>query len=77
MVGIPIAIQGVLDGLNKTLRTSYTLDMPSLCSILEDCIEKNYDFGTAYGHLHCIWYTDDWSNNQDKLCRWEEKDKKM
>ncbi len=72
-----LGIQGVLDRLNTTLGTSYTLNTPSLLSILEDCIEKNYEFCTAYGHLRCIWYTDDWSNNQDKLRRLEENDRKM
>ncbi|PBK62500.1 hypothetical protein ARMSODRAFT_843261, partial [Armillaria solidipes] len=68
-----LGVQGVLDRLNATLRTSYTLDTPSLCSILEDCIEKNYDFGTAYGHLRQIWYTDDWSNIQERIC-WHEEE---
>ncbi len=72
-----LGIQGVLDRLNVTLRTSYTLDIPSLPSILEDCIEKDYDFGTAYGHLLKIWYTDDWSNIQDKLRRREEGDREL
>ncbi|KAK0429829.1 hypothetical protein EV421DRAFT_1914031 [Armillaria borealis] len=52
-----LGVQGVLDRLNETLRMSYTLNTPSLLSILEDCIKKNYDFGTAYGHLRRIWYT--------------------
>ncbi|PBK95978.1 hypothetical protein ARMGADRAFT_1142607 [Armillaria gallica] len=62
-----LGIQGVLVNLNATLGTSYTLDTPSLPSILKDCIEKNYDFGTAYGRLRQIWYTDDWSNIRDEL----------
>ncbi|KAK0430853.1 hypothetical protein EV421DRAFT_238472 [Armillaria borealis] len=72
-----LGIQGVLDGLNATLRTSYTLDILSLRSILDDCIDKHYDFGTTYGHLRWIWYTDDWSKIRDKLRRREEKDRKM
>ncbi|KAK0244859.1 hypothetical protein EDD85DRAFT_214993 [Armillaria nabsnona] len=72
-----LGVQGVLDRLNATLRTSYTLDTPSLPSILEDCIEKNYDFGTAYGCLHRIWYTHNWSKVQDELHRWEENDREM
>ncbi|KAK0232890.1 hypothetical protein IW262DRAFT_1451464 [Armillaria fumosa] len=47
-----LGIQGLLDLLNTTLRTSYTLDTPSLSSILTDCIAKNYDFGIAYGRKH-------------------------
>ncbi|KAK0430851.1 hypothetical protein EV421DRAFT_1912456 [Armillaria borealis] len=72
-----LGIQGVLDALNATLGTSYTLDTPSLPSILEECIKKNYDFGTAYGRLRGIWYTDDWSNVRDKLRRREEADREM
>ncbi len=49
-----LGISGVLDGLNTTLRTAYTLNTPSLPSILEDCVEKKYDFGTAYGRLRRI-----------------------
>ncbi|PBK70315.1 hypothetical protein ARMSODRAFT_1083950 [Armillaria solidipes] len=44
-------IQDLLDLLNTTLGTSYTLDTPSLSFVLKDCIAKKYDFGTAYGHL--------------------------
>ncbi len=72
-----LGVQGVLDGLNTTLRMSYTLDTPSLHSILEDCIEKEYDFGTAYGHLRRLWYTCDCGNIQDQLRRQEEKDREM
>ncbi|KAK0432312.1 hypothetical protein EV421DRAFT_2001017 [Armillaria borealis] len=71
-----LGIQGVLDELNATLRTTYTLDTPSLPSILDDCVEKNYNFGTAYGRLRQIWYANDWSNIRDKLRRREEKDRK-
>ncbi|PBK96098.1 hypothetical protein ARMGADRAFT_989944 [Armillaria gallica] len=70
-------IQWVLDRLNATLQTSYTLDTPSLRSILEDCVEKNYDFGTAYGCLCQIWYTADCSNIRDELSRHEQMDRKM
>ncbi len=75
--GATLGIQGALDKPNAILRTSYTLDTPSLRSILEDCIAKNYDFGTAYGRLRGIWYTDDWSNIRDELRRCEEGDREM
>ncbi|KAK0491810.1 hypothetical protein EDD18DRAFT_1334639, partial [Armillaria luteobubalina] len=71
---VTLGVRGVLDRLNETLRTSYTLDILSLRSILENCIEKDYDFGTAYGRLRQIWYIDDWSNIPDDLRRWEEND---
>ncbi|PBK96010.1 hypothetical protein ARMGADRAFT_1163666 [Armillaria gallica] len=71
-----LGIHGVLDELNATLRTSYTLNTPFLPSVLEDCVEKKYDFGTAYGRLRQTLYTEDWSNIRDKLRRREEKDRK-
>ncbi|SJL15504.1 uncharacterized protein ARMOST_19004 [Armillaria ostoyae] len=72
-----LGIQGVLYRLNTTHGTSYTLDIPSLHSILEDSIGKNYDFGTAYGRLRGIWYTDDWNSIRDEFRRREENDRKM
>ena len=71
------SLQGFLDQLNTTLGTLYSLDMPSLSSLLEDCITNDYDFGMAYGHLRRIWYTRDWSTIRDTLRKWEEKDKEM
>ncbi|SJL05337.1 uncharacterized protein ARMOST_08704 [Armillaria ostoyae] len=50
-----LGIQGLLDLLNTTLETSYTLDTPSLSFVLKDCIAKNYDFGTAYSRLRSAW----------------------
>ncbi|PBK76377.1 hypothetical protein ARMSODRAFT_1011639 [Armillaria solidipes] len=70
-----LGVQGLLDKLNTTLRTSYSLDNQSLSSLLEDCITKNYDFGMAYGRLRVIWYTDKWSTIRDVLCRREKKDR--
>ncbi|SJL05277.1 uncharacterized protein ARMOST_08643 [Armillaria ostoyae] len=51
-----LGIQGLLDLLNTTLGTSYTLDTPSLSSILGDCIAQKYDFGTAYSRLRSAWW---------------------
>ncbi len=48
-------IQDLLDLLNTTLGTSYTLDTPSLSFVLKDCIAQEYDFGTAYGRLRSAW----------------------
>ncbi|SJL05358.1 uncharacterized protein ARMOST_08725 [Armillaria ostoyae] len=50
-----LGIQGLLDLLNTTLGTSYTLDTPSLSFVLKDCIAQEYDFGTAYGRLRSAW----------------------
>ncbi|KAK0500894.1 hypothetical protein EDD18DRAFT_1459571 [Armillaria luteobubalina] len=71
-----LGVQGLLDQLNTTLVTSYSLDNPFLSSLLEDCIKNNYDFGMAYGRLRRIWYIDDWSTVQDVLWRWSDEDQK-
>ncbi|KAK0430325.1 hypothetical protein EV421DRAFT_1935649 [Armillaria borealis] len=70
-------VSDLLDILNDKLRTSYSLDTPSLSSLLKDCINKNYNFGMAYGLLRHIWYTNNWSTVQDKLHKWEEEDQEM
>ncbi len=80
LTDIPCAtfgILGVLLQLNNLLGTLYTLETPSISSLLKDCISKNYDFGTAYGHLRQIWNTDDPSTIPDKLYKHEEEDYKM
>ncbi|KAK0458861.1 uncharacterized protein EV420DRAFT_1227350, partial [Desarmillaria tabescens] len=68
-----LGIGGLLDQLNTTLRTSHSLDTPSLSSLLEECIAENWDFGTAYSCLRRIWYTGNWSTIQDRLHKWEEE----
>ncbi len=68
-----LGIEGVLDRLNVMLGTSHTLDTPSLLPLLNECIEKNDDFGTAYAYLRPVWNTH--GNIQNKLRRREEKDK--
>ncbi len=50
-----LGLQGLLDLLNTTLETSYTLDIPSISLVLKDCIARKYDFGTAYGRLRSAW----------------------
>ncbi|KAK0234005.1 hypothetical protein IW262DRAFT_1452551 [Armillaria fumosa] len=69
-----LGIQGLLDQLNTTLGTSYSLDNPFLPSLLEDCIKDGYDFGMAYSHLRRIWYTDDWSIVEYVLSNWRNED---
>ncbi|KAK0443393.1 uncharacterized protein EV420DRAFT_1576711 [Desarmillaria tabescens] len=56
MLCADLGIQGLLERLNTTLGTSYTPFTACVCSIFEDYIAKNYDFGTAYAHLHPFWY---------------------
>ncbi len=50
-------------------------DQLSLLSILEDFIERNYDFGTAYALLRPVWDIGNPSNIQDELNRREGKDR--
>ncbi len=71
-----LGVQGVLDRLNATLGTSHTFDTPSVLSLLKECIEQQYDFGTVYGRLRTVWnrYRD--SDMQDELRRHEETDRK-
>ncbi len=68
-----LGIWGVANRLNATLRPSIT--SCKLCTILEDFIKQNYDFGTAYALLRPVWDTKNPSNIQDELHRREEKDR--
>ncbi|PBL00194.1 hypothetical protein ARMGADRAFT_367940 [Armillaria gallica] len=70
-----LGTQGLLDQLNATLGTSYSLGNPFISSLLEDCITNKYDFGVAYGCLRGIWYINDWSTIRDILYRREEEDR--
>ncbi len=67
----------LLDRLNPLLGTSYTMNTPSLPSLLEDCITKEYDFGTAYSRLRAVWHTEDWNTVQDELRGCEAEDQEM
>ncbi len=71
-----LGVQGVLDQLNATLATAYTLDIPSLSSVLEDVIKNNYDFGTAYGRLRRMQFNS-CVTLQDELIRLEEEDREV
>ncbi|SJL08926.1 uncharacterized protein ARMOST_12301 [Armillaria ostoyae] len=68
-----LGVQGVLDGLNATLRTSRR--SRKLHTILEDFIERNYDFGIAYAFLRLVWNTKNPSTIQGMLRRREGKDR--
>ncbi len=72
-----LGVQGVLDRLNATLGTSHTLDTPSVLSVLEGCIVKNYDFGTAYGRLRGVWNESSDCTIEDELRTREEEDKEQ
>ncbi|KAK0506544.1 hypothetical protein EDD18DRAFT_1037902, partial [Armillaria luteobubalina] len=69
-----LGIQGLLDLLNNTLGTSHTLETRSVASVLEDCIAKNYDFGTAYGRLRSAW---NYGDIQKELSECEAKDREL
>ncbi|PBK64174.1 hypothetical protein ARMSODRAFT_1023343 [Armillaria solidipes] len=72
-----LGIEGVLGQLNARLGTSYIFETPSLLSLLNECIEKNNDFGTAYACLHPVWNTHGNSSIQNELHRREKKDKEQ
>ncbi|KAK0491893.1 hypothetical protein EDD18DRAFT_1290695 [Armillaria luteobubalina] len=61
-----LGVEGLLEKLNTILGTSYTLEIHSLCSLLETYIPKDYDFGTAFSRLRPFWY-DDLTDIKDKL----------
>ncbi|KAK0491903.1 hypothetical protein EDD18DRAFT_1258433, partial [Armillaria luteobubalina] len=67
---------GILGTLNTILGTSYTLEIRSLSSLLNTCILKDYDFGTAFSRLRPFWY-DDLTNIEDKLCSRKARDRQM
>ena len=53
-----MGVEKLLQELNGIIGTAYTLETPSLRSILEACIAKQFDFGTAYGYLRPRWLLD-------------------
>ncbi len=65
-----LGVQGVLNRLNATLGTSRT--SRELHTILEDFIERNYDFGSAYALLRPVWNA---HNPSNELRRREGKDR--
>ncbi|KAK0478860.1 hypothetical protein IW261DRAFT_1481286 [Armillaria novae-zelandiae] len=59
-------VHGVLEKLNTIRGTSYILS-PTVSSVLESYIRRNWDFGTVYAHLRFYWM----------LRRDEENDREM
>ncbi|KAK0430036.1 hypothetical protein EV421DRAFT_1913491 [Armillaria borealis] len=72
-----LGAEGVLEKLNATLGTAYTLEVPCLSSLLEAYITKNYDFGAAYARLRPIWYNDLTTVVEEKLRTHEIWDREM
>ncbi|SJL06505.1 uncharacterized protein ARMOST_09844 [Armillaria ostoyae] len=80
-----LGIDGVLEKLNATLGTSFTLrsrilrllGIVQLHSILEPYVTRNDDFGTVYARLRLYWYDYDVATIKGNLRTGEEKDKEM
>ncbi|KAK0434538.1 uncharacterized protein EV420DRAFT_1488585 [Desarmillaria tabescens] len=73
-----LGIQGLLGKLNAILGTSYTQGTAGVYSILEYCISKNYDFGTAYAHLRLFWHNEsDLTTMIDDLLERDVQHRKM
>ncbi|KAK0235563.1 hypothetical protein EDD85DRAFT_955130 [Armillaria nabsnona] len=80
-----LGIDGVLERLNGTLGTSYTLGskilrllgITTLHLILKPYIERNDDFGTVYAHLRPDWYQYSVAAIQHKLRSKEEEDREI
>ncbi|KAK0224363.1 hypothetical protein IW262DRAFT_1459416 [Armillaria fumosa] len=80
-----LGIDGVLEKLNATLGTSYSLGSQdprasrktTLHSILEPYVARNDDFGTVYAHLRPYWYDYDVTAIKDALSIREEIDREM
>ncbi len=80
-----LGIDGVLEKLNATLHTSYTLGskilpflgIVQLHSILEPYIARNDDFGTVYAHLRPYWHDYDVATIRRELHIREEEDREM
>ncbi|PBK61134.1 hypothetical protein ARMSODRAFT_1089845 [Armillaria solidipes] len=72
-----LGVAGLLEKLNTTLGTSYTLKTPFLPSLLESCISNYHDFGTTLAHLRRLWYESDLSGVEDNLRTREARDQQM
>ncbi|PBK63545.1 hypothetical protein ARMSODRAFT_963148 [Armillaria solidipes] len=80
-----LGIDGVLEKLNATLGTSYTLGSKDLhllgivqmYSLLEPYVARNDDFGTVYAHLRHLWHFHDVAGMKRDLPTHEEWDREM
>ncbi|PBK64853.1 hypothetical protein ARMSODRAFT_978808 [Armillaria solidipes] len=69
------SVFGLWKFLTRSLSHHQHQHQLSLLSILEDFIERNYDFGTAYALLRPVWNADNPSGIQDELRRREGEDR--
>ncbi len=80
-----LGIDVILEKLNETLGTSYTLrstilhllGITTLRSILKPYVERNDDFGTVYAYLRPYWYHYDVTGTKHELRTQEKKDREM
>ncbi|KAK0479163.1 hypothetical protein IW261DRAFT_1399541 [Armillaria novae-zelandiae] len=76
---------GVLEKLNATLSTHYSLGSEVICSgretalhsILQPYVARNDDFGTVYSHLRRFWYHYDVTKIEHALRVGEKRDREM
>ncbi|KAF7790631.1 hypothetical protein EIP86_001587 [Pleurotus ostreatoroseus] len=52
-----LGIGGMLEELNKIMKTSYTLEEQGVMRQLQLCFDGHNDFGTAYARLRPNWHT--------------------
>ncbi|KAK0471430.1 hypothetical protein IW261DRAFT_1612135 [Armillaria novae-zelandiae] len=71
-----LGILGLLERLNTTLGTSYDLNNRVLIHLLEHCIARDYDFGTAYAFFRPIWFKV-WYTMQTQLDRREAQEQDL
>ncbi|KAJ3530429.1 hypothetical protein NM688_g7707 [Phlebia brevispora] len=50
-----LGVGELLSNFNELLGTSFSVETPGLRQVLEQCIERRYDFGTAFGRLRTFW----------------------
>lgn len=62
-----LGVEGLLAKLNELMQTSYDLHVPGMRDVLAGCIERDEDFGLAYGLLRHWWFLSGrWDWNADK-----------
>ncbi|KAK0197998.1 hypothetical protein F5146DRAFT_1130945 [Armillaria mellea] len=71
-----LGVDGLMKMLNSKLGTEHDLT-PSLSSLLEVYISKEYDFGTIYGYLRPVWFGCDLNVIEATMRVFEETDRKL
>lgn len=60
---------GLLSELNRIHSTVHTMETAGISSLLEECLSKSYDFGTAYAHLRPFWNLRFWLEGDHSTLR--------